>query len=393
MRVVNVLHVIDPGSFGAGPCTLALMGQTLARRAAAQRQAIVMGTEARAAMALQCGVQAARHVPASMTLPWPAARALRRAVDDIESRSGRVDLVHAWTGRSAIIAALAVPHVPRLSTPQIGPEPRWHVRHLLPRMTRHPARVLAGSDAARRAYAAAGIDPIRLQCVHPAIDLDEAESRCVAREAVRARWCSQHRMPDDAFVIGLMGEPVQWIDARQAVHAAARLALTGRSVRLVAHHAVAGRLYVQQFVRRLGLNDVLLLDDAMLEPWRVVRGFDVALLDSSDGGPVRLVGSVLPLMWAIAARVPVVVEAGGPSSELVAAEQGVLGAPPGDVNALADRLAQVRDEPALANRLADSARRAAMRDRDSSEFDRRVNEAAQSLIVGRTSLASAGARG
>jgi glycosyltransferase involved in cell wall biosynthesis len=181
------------------------------------------------------------------------------------------------------------------------------------------------------------------------------------RNTIRSRWSGQTGIDDGNFVIGMLGEPVAAVDVRDAATMAARLALAGREIRLLVHSAAVGRIAAQRFLERLSLNDVLIIDDAVAEPWRVVSGLDAALLLSGIGRPVNF---ALPLLWALAAGLPVIAEAlpgsGRPAGPLVHDDiedevNGLL-VQPGDVNGACCRLARVYDDRAAGARLGRAAK-------------------------------------
>jgi len=91
-------------------------------------------------------------------------------------------------------------------------------------------------------------------------------------------------------------------------------------------------------------------------------------------------GFSLALIQAMAAGVPVVAfAAGGPAEIIVHGETGFL-IPPGDVAALADRVRELLEDPALRARLAQAAREAVRRRFDREQILRRIESVYEAAL-------------
>lgn len=185
------------------------------------------------------------------------------------------------------------------------------------------------------------------------------------RDRLRKGWMRQAAMQPRTYIVGLLGEPVNWTDARLAVSAAMRAVLAGRDVRIVLHEEAAHFVKARRMAAELGLQNLIITDAIIAEPWRVLPGLDVVLLagctrqavapsrnlfsqlfirNGYAQQPSRGAACVLPALWAMAARVPVLAEDSAVMRELLedSPSCGWL-IPPGDANAAADRIVRLAD--------------------------------------------------
>jgi glycosyltransferase involved in cell wall biosynthesis len=148
--------------------------------------------------------------------------------------------------------------------------------------------------------------------------------------------------------------------------------------------------------------DLLIMEDRVAEPWRIVNGLDVAML---IGGPLNtmdlrgagspfaaLIGGgrrlrpmpgVMPLLWAMSAGVPVIAEASSAVSDIVDDGQTGLLVGQHDVNAAADRLCRIHDDPTIAGRLGMNARGFVQKNFHVSSFCVRLKDFYQRLTAAR----------
>lgn len=364
----RILHVIDPGSPGGGGCTLRLMAGPVNRLTSAHHDVLILGTRRHVNLARRCGIEPAGVIPLSEPFPMAARHALRRWISAFEKRGGSYDIIHTWTARSAWLVSLAAPGHRRLGTLTVGPVSNIITNMMKMTLERHPMPLLAGSEAVEFEYRSLGL-PMRQTSLLPAAVQHDALNG-PAREAWRERW----GVDQDDFVVGLMSEPANWADARLATDILSRLRVSGRPVRLVMHHLAHRRVEAEQWARRLGTHEMLLLDDAVAEPWRIVRGLDAALLiggelnamDLSESGHpwsiftgggrrLRPMPGVMPVMWAMAGGVPVVSEKAASVRDLI--EDGVTGllVEQHDANESCNRLARLCDDRTVAGRIGSAA--------------------------------------
>ena len=121
------------------------------------------------------------------------------------------------------------------------------------------------------------------------------------------------------------------------------------------HHEATAPDDLRRWLGRLGLSGTVVIDDAVVEPWRIVAGLDAALV--ANGIRARAAKpSVTPVLWAMAAGLPVAAEA--TASILGLIEDGASGLlfAPGDTHGAAARLLWAHDRRGEAARIGDAAR-------------------------------------
>ncbi len=172
---------------------------------------------------------------------------------------------------------------------------------------------------------------------------------------LRSRWGAD----DTSFVVGLLGEPAPCVDVQAAVMAAVRVTYTGRSVKLLTHHSAGLRCQAANWTQRVGLGDLLVVDDDLAQPWTVAPGLDAAQIVGRRPGSAPLGHSscgLLPGLWAMAAGVPVIADTAQPIAEVLEDEHSGLLVDRGDVNAIARSILRLHDDAALSKRLSQAAK-------------------------------------
>lgn len=380
---MRVLHLVDPSSPGGGACTLRLLGETVRRMDRLQHDVLIIGTADHVKLARRCGVEPLGAISPLLRHAALAAAPLRRLIDRRAHLGERYGIIHAWTASSAVLAWRAAPHTPMLATLSIGPVGQL-APHLLAHVLRqHPMPLLATSEGVKREYACVGVARTMLSVVPPAVNpqdleasanqsnADSSSPAALPRGLLRRRW----GVSEQTFVVAALSEPMRWADARCNLNAAAMVCYTGRDLRIVIHPRAEGRLRVMRWISRIGLADMVILDDDAAEPWRIVNGLEAGLLmggpahvgDQADiGSPsslcwrggrlVRPMPGVMPLLWAMAAGLPVVAEAGDAVRGIV--HDGVTGllVSQADIAAAAERLVELVDDRDLCRRLGTAAR-------------------------------------
>jgi glycosyltransferase involved in cell wall biosynthesis len=383
---MRVLHLIDPGSPGGGACTLRLLAEPLARLRSVAQDVFVVGTRAHADLARRCGVRVTGVIPAPINQPALARRALRRAVRHRE-RSGPYDVIHAWTLASAGLAEVAAPDRARVTTLTVGPVTGLASQVPL-MMLRDPATpVLVTSTAVEREYRSIGLRTERLTVMPPGVNPEAVTP--TDRAELRRRW----EVDDDAFVVGLLSEPACWADARTAVNLVVRVALSGRRVRLILYPGAKRRPESERWAARLGHRDVMVMDDDVAEPWRVMNGLDAAILIGGELNSMDLTGSgspfsvltgggrrlrpmpgIMPLLWVMSAGVPVIAEASDAVRDVIEDGESGLLVDQHDFNGASDRLVRLYDDRTIAGRIGMNARARVRRSFHTSAYCVRLRE-------------------
>jgi glycosyltransferase involved in cell wall biosynthesis len=366
---VRILHLIDPASPGGGPGTLRLAAEALSRSAISAHDVLIVGNSRHRDLAGRCGLKTRGRLGAPLNRPALARGGLRSFLRACEPVNGRYDLLHAWTLSAAGLGALGAGRRPLLATAFVG----LVARPVLRRVQSVP--VLAATDAVRRDLEAAGWDPGLLSLLPPGVDREAIglEQRALLRE----RWGAD----ETTFVAGLLGEPPARLDGVLAMNALGRVALSGKDVRLVLHHEATAPHDLRRWLVRLGLGEFVVVDDAAVEPWRVVAGLDAALFAARFGR--RAAGlSVTPVLWAMAAGVPVVAEAARAISDII--DDGASGVlfEPGDINGAAACLLNVYDRGREAAGIGDAARAAVVERFDIAGFAARLDAVYEQCVRG-----------
>ncbi|MHC4948008.1 MAG: glycosyltransferase family protein [Planctomycetota bacterium] len=332
----RILHLLDPAA-PAGPCA-----QRLAAAVVRPGDAVVVvGDRARLDRARRHGLPVLAGLAVPAGVPLTGGR-LGRLLRRIERWRGRFDALHAWSaGTAAAAAACGRPTVGTLLAP---PRPGLEAFRL--RRAR-PVALLAASEAVAATCARRGVDGSTIEVMPPGV---EAGVVVGTRDAARRRW----GVSPDTRVIGLLAAPADTADAWPVTQIVARAATTGRDVRLVAAPGAARERAARAWLDRLERPDLLVPEAALVEPWRVVAGLDAALVvptARARGAEATL----MPVLWAMAAGVPVLADRGWAGE---AVEDDVTGVRvrADALNDACTALVTLLEDAARAGRLADAAR-------------------------------------
>lgn len=394
---MRVLHLIDPSSPGGGGCTLRLLAEPAVRLTSVRQDVLIIGTKAHVNLARRCGVEPCGSISPPGNRPGLARKALRRLISIYEQAGGEYDVVHGWTARSVALAMAAAPERHCIGSLAVGPisgvDSEWFsLMH-----QRRPVPLLAFSGAVRDEYAGVGVDPEHMLVLPPAVNPQSVDVE--SRDELRRRW----GVDDDTVVVGLVSEPITWADARRAMAAISLATVSGRRVRLVVHPTASRRLAAEDWAASLGQHHLMIFEDDMAEPWRIVHALDVALVIGGDlntddlrqrgspfafivGGGRRLrpMPGVMPLLWAMSAGVPVVAEAGPAVDDILTDGRTGLLVNQGDISAAADRIVRLHDDKTIAGRLGTAARQVATERFNISAFCVRLKALYEDLVGART---------
>jgi glycosyltransferase involved in cell wall biosynthesis len=404
---VRIVHLADPSVPGGGACALAELAGVLRHAQGASHTVVLIGQRRHEQLARRCGLPVHLRVPLPAGVPSLARKTLAvRAAPLID----RQCVIVAWAARAAAIAASAWPGVHVLARLSVGPMPVKGLGWFLGDSSASFVSTLPATAALAQACVKCGFDSQGVWVLPPGIDL--LSPGMAARVEVRRRWGEEFAMIDDAFVVGLLGEPVSWPDARMAVEIVARVALSGRKVKLLMHPAVSRRLEAITLLRRLNMREMVMETDDLAEPWRVLAGMDAALVLGVDfraiGNAIRSavrpgidVGenpeqvptgdsqhrrpspSVSPIAWSFAAGVPVVAHDLPSNREVI--EHDVTGLLAGErnMNGVSDGLARLHDDWPLRQRLTTAAGRIAKERFGMSALAEQLMQACEDVRNGR----------
>ena len=342
-RVTRVLHVItslDRG--GAENHLLALF--THADQRAFRFEAAVLTGEGELLPALRATGARVHLIHARGRVdPW----ALQRLVKVL--RAGDFDIVHSHLFRADLYAGLAVAQLgdarPLLVSTRHNDDrfflnPFVGIAHYL--LSGRQDMIIAISDHVARFTIARGVrEPGRVRRVYHGLDIPDAQEQERERQRIRAEL----GIPADAFLIGNVGRLAPQKGQRHLVEAMPLL--LERVPR--AHAAIAGGGDLEEFLRDLALELRVSEHVHVLGPRQDVP----ALMQALDAFAMPSIweGFGLVLLEAMAAARPVVASHVATIPEVVVDGETGLLVPAGDEVVLAEALAQLADDPQLAQRL------------------------------------------
>ncbi|MTV27271.1 glycosyltransferase [Nitriliruptoraceae bacterium ZYF776] len=197
---------------------------------------------------------------------------------------------------------------------------------------------------------ARGVDPDRIRVVPNVVDVERFTPR--PRDEGLARELGVH----DRFVVGYISNLGNREGVEHLLRATALLVAEGREVACLVAGDGPERPRLLQLVDELGLTGTAVLpghvpNDRIESYYALIDAFVVPRIDDQAA---RLVTPLKPLE-AMAMRRPVITSDLPALREMVPPGDRGLGFPPGDSAALAGAIAQLMDEPQLAEQLTGSA--------------------------------------
>lgn len=333
----RILHLVDPAAPGSGPCMVRLLAVTMNGLPDHEHHLLMMGTRADVGILRRCGVSPVGRI--SVPGPWLGAsrRALWRSMRAQEEQVGRYHVVHAWSERAGLLAASAARRGSTLVTTAVAPVGRWqsHLVNRAVRTGRMDVSVIGPAQARAWSNVIDAMGPG--DSVRPGV-------RTTAPEARGDRFGRD--ISDAPLVIALISDPPRLADARRAAAVLTRLAVTGRRAVLLVHPQAARLADARRWMRHIGdaARMAQMITDAEVgDPGHVTRAVDVALhLPVQHLAPSGT--SLLPVLEAMAAGIPVVTAADDNLADLPTGEglQRLKG--PNDVDAAASLLMRLYDD-------------------------------------------------
>ena len=352
---MRILHLIDPDPCEAGACVLSLAADAVARLDHHRHDVLIIGDTSRMMLAARCGLRPLGGIPAALGRTAWVRRGLARFIHADETANGPYDLIHAWTMPAAVVAAAARPWHTIIAGPLTSPPGPSVSKRAIARINRCAVRVLVATPALQRDWTAVGVDPLLVTSQIPGAGVDRQRLAPEDRAMLRRRWGAD----ETTFVVGLVGEPQPRVDTQTAVRAAVRIIYTARAVKLIVHHGAGLRRQAANWAERVGLGDLLVVEDDLAQPWTVAPGLDAALLVGCRprSAPARHSPcGLLPALWAMAAGTPIIADTTQPVADLLEDERCGLMVQRGDVNAIARSILRLHDDAALSKRLSQAAR-------------------------------------
>ena len=185
----RILHVDSGGEWRGGQRQLLLLARSLRDRG--YEPLVVAAPGSPLVQRLRRAGLATSAIPIRGDWDLVAARRIRAL-----ARTWNAEVVHAHDARAhalSLIALLDRPHVPLVVTRRISQPARGIRRQYVTRV----ARFIAASRTVRDALVRSGVDPDRIDVIHPGVP------RPVVRDA--RNWRSECRWPRDSVVCGVIG--------------------------------------------------------------------------------------------------------------------------------------------------------------------------------------------
>jgi glycosyltransferase involved in cell wall biosynthesis len=310
-------------------------------------------------------------VDVTRTTRWRGGEQLRRLL-----RRREVDVlhthVHAAAGilgriaaRAAGAAVISHLHIENHFRPQRLP--RAVLAGLDNRTSRLCARLLAVSDATRRAFELQGFPPARLETIHNGVDL-------AALEALPAPDLRRELgIPPEAIVLGHVGRLAPVKGQRELLEALARLRARDEAIHvlLIGADTETGGAYRQELERRageLGIGDRVHFAGFRNGAAAAIQELDALVL------PSWIEGLPLVVLEAMAYAKPVVATTvGGTAEAVVDGETGLL-VPPREPDALRTALERVIADASLRAELGQAGRQRVAELFDAARMSARVLE-------------------
>lgn len=273
-------------------------------------------------------------------------------------RKERPDILHTNSSKAGLLGAIAgrMTGVPRIVFTAHGwsfneDRPRWqkrilHVFHVLTVILSH--ETICVSEAVKKDIVSPWTVK-KLTVVRNGIAWDTLLPRTVARE---------HTLPDvrTPVWIGMVAELHKTKRVDLAIHSFARIAHTHPETALVVYGEGEERLRLESLIRTYHLEGRIFLPGFITHAATHLAAFDVLLV------PSRSEALAYVVLEAGNARLPVIASRVGGLPEVI--EDGVSGmlVPPSDVDALADAIREVLEDPRKAETLGEHLHARIVRD-------------------------------
>lgn len=249
-----------------------------------------------------------------------------------------------------------------------SPVVRWFARRV--------TAFVANSLATKRSLDALGVPDERVSVIYPPLDLQIFDP---ARHALTSR--AALGIDGDTPCIGIVGIMVPWKGHRVFLRAVRAIRDRVPRVRalVIGGQPPGGEAYVQQLVAQaaeLGISDRVTFTGFREDVADLLPALDVVVHASVEPEPFGRV-----ITEAMAMKRPVVASAAGGPVEII--EDGRSGylVPPGDHEALADRVVELLKDPSLAAQIGERAAREVAR-RFSAEAHARLMEELYERVLG-----------
>ncbi|HKR60752.1 MAG TPA: glycosyltransferase family 4 protein [Pyrinomonadaceae bacterium] len=343
---MRILQLSSAQAFGGGERHLADLANTLATRGHEVYVAVRPGSPLRDELRLPA--EQVLTLPLRNALDARSASALAKLV-----QTKSIEVVHAHMARDYPLAAYAVRRNPRarlvVTRHVLFPLNRLHKVTLA-----HVSRLIAVSQAvARRQQAQALIAPDRITVIHNGIDVKKIED--ARRRFNRTEFCRRWNLPAERLLVGSIGTLTLLKGHEDFLQAAASL------IKLVpsAFFIISGtessatnayRRRLESLIQQLGLTDCMRLLGRMDDISELYCALDVFVSASHSES------FGLAIVEAMAAGTAVVATETDGAREIIEESSSAVLTPIGGIQALAEQVAKLLNDPARREMLAQTAR-------------------------------------
>jgi len=299
--------------------------------------------------ALAAGIEAHKIVIANSKL----LRDIPRAAEQLTSLG--ISLIHSHGYKPSVFGFFIARRagIPIISTchlwfnPKQGPLKMRVMIWMEKKLYRYFPKIIAVSDPIKDILAQAGLPPQKLDLVRNGVDIVDAQLNAEQKARLRAQL---GLAADDLVILNsgrLARQKAQWI----LVQAASILQQQGRKIQVLIVGEGALRAELEAQIAQENLSTCVKLLGFRSDINQLLAISDIFALPSLDEG------MPMSLLEAAAATKPIVATAVGDIAKLVRQGESGIIIPTENPQALAEAIATLQDDPAFAQRLAESANR------------------------------------
>lgn len=382
-RPLKVLYVDAYPKFGGGQQVLYFMATTLDRKLYEPVVAMPPNNPLKAQLERE-GVKcvALDFVESNYTMPSPLqpVTMLKTAINILRviaqvrrlAREEKADFIHA---NSAVAGVHSLPAAASLGLPCVVHSHDFNTAELTNRlltllMRYKRASMIFVSEALAVHYKAAEQN-YPYSVIHNAVD----SAVYHPDDAARGELLEELALPQDTFLIGAIGRIERWKGFDLVLRAFARVAKAYPRARLVIvgdvifEHLKGYKLELQALAGKLEIQDRVIFTGFRSDIPRVMAGIDLLVHCPTDreGFPMIMIEAMA------SARPIVTVPSGGTVEQIFDGVNGLL-APTGDVEAIANGMARIMDDPEMAKRMGEAGLRMFREDLTVERFASRVEQ-------------------
>ncbi|HEB61404.1 MAG TPA: glycosyltransferase family 1 protein [Phycisphaeraceae bacterium] len=356
---LRVLHIIDPEG-AAGTCALRLLAESCDNLPGTEQEVLLLGPTPVEKQARDAGLSDFARIAPPLKNPALAVPGLRQFL-----RNNRpFHIIHSWSVPAYTLGALALGTRRRLLTLTMPPADVRSGHWLRMLMEYRPGNVLAVSNTVAAAVRRRGLKEGSVHVLRPGLKFSMLDHSL--RSTLRDKW----QVNDETRVVALLGEPAGSCDAWLAWRVFAALRVAGNDACFLVPPGARAVREARERARAMGWGHRFLVEEKVKTPWQVLPACDAALFAGDDRVPddsppplltwnsgtaaARMPG-LMPVLWAMACRTPIVAEASYGISEILEHNHSAQLVRPGDIWGLVKALQSVTEDPQSSWEMRDTA--------------------------------------